>query len=242
MIIKTCGNVTLNVLHASRKVVDVEFKVSSEGFGEELSPGLMAMREALVNLLMHADYFSPAYSRIRIFNNRIEFFNPGGLPKPIEELKEKDLSMPRNPIISKLFRMVRLAENAGFGFDKIDSNWKKYNDTEPIYDISFDSTIIKLITQVVEESNETMSEELSEECRKNFGRMTEELQSNFGDGVQSTYLLIAKNPEITAVELAIKLNVSERTIRRNIKKLFDNKLIIRIGSKKKGSWELNDIL
>ncbi len=110
-----------------KKNIDIEFKVTGEGFGEELSPGLLAMREALVNLLMHADYFSPAYSRIRIFESSIEFFNPGGLPKPIEELKEKDLSIPRNPIISKLFRMVRLAENDGFGFDKIDSNWKKNN-------------------------------------------------------------------------------------------------------------------
>jgi len=34
-------------------------------------------------------------------------------------------SMPRNPIITKLFRMVKLAENAGFGFDKIEINWLK---------------------------------------------------------------------------------------------------------------------
>lgn len=88
-----------------KQKVDVTFKLSTEGFGEELSTGLTAIREALVNLLMHADYFSPAHSRIRIFSNKIEFFNPGGLPKPLEELKDKDLSMPRNPIVSKLFRI-----------------------------------------------------------------------------------------------------------------------------------------
>jgi ATP-dependent DNA helicase RecG len=69
--------------------VDVAFQLTSEGFGEELSPGLKAMREVLVNMLMHADYFSPARSRIRIFTNHIEFYNPGGLPKPLQELKEK---------------------------------------------------------------------------------------------------------------------------------------------------------
>jgi ATP-dependent DNA helicase RecG len=61
------------------------------------------------------------------------------LPKPIEELKEKDLSIPRNPIISKLFRMVKLAENAGFGFDKIESNWFEHNKTAPVYKLEFDS-------------------------------------------------------------------------------------------------------
>ena len=90
--------------------IDVSFKLTDEGFGMELSPGLNAMREALVNMLMHADYFSHSHSRIRIFSNHIEFYNPGGLPKPLLELKEKDISMPRNPIIIKLFHMVKQAE------------------------------------------------------------------------------------------------------------------------------------
>lgn len=95
-------------------------------------------------MLMHADYFSPAHSRIRIFEDQIEFLNPGGLPKPVEELKAKDLSIPRNPIITKLFRMVRLAENAGFGLEKIERNWLKYNQTTPEIIREFDSTLLKL--------------------------------------------------------------------------------------------------
>jgi ATP-dependent DNA helicase RecG len=51
--------------------VDVTFQLSAEGFGKELSTGLISIREALVNLLMHADYFSPAHARIRIFANEI---------------------------------------------------------------------------------------------------------------------------------------------------------------------------
>ena len=34
------------------------------------------------------------------------------------------------------------AENAGFGLDKIDDNWKAYNNTEPEYMIEFDSAIL----------------------------------------------------------------------------------------------------
>lgn len=82
---------------------------------------------------------SSEWQNVRVFTNKIEFFNPGGLPKPIDELKDKDLSMPRNPILSKLFRMVKLAENAGFGFDKMESNWFKYNKSVPEYNLDFDS-------------------------------------------------------------------------------------------------------
>lgn len=100
------------------------------------------------NMLMHSDHFSPACPRIRIFTDHIEFYNPGGMPKPIEELKGKDISLPRNPIITKLFRVVKLAENAGFGLDNIEYNWKSYNNTIPVFDVDFDSVIVSfLLTQ-----------------------------------------------------------------------------------------------
>jgi predicted HTH transcriptional regulator len=160
-----------------RKEVDVEFKISSEGFGEELSPGLLAVREALVNMLMHADYFAPACPRVRIFTNHIEYYNPGGLPKPLEDLKGKDLSMPRNPILAKLFRMVKLAENAGYGFDKIDDNWKTYNNSTPEYLIDFDSVIVKLTTQVGEAlvgGSEAINTTMAQ-IHKGFGEISERL-------------------------------------------------------------------
>ena len=155
--------------------VDVSFKLTDEGFGMELSPGLNAMREALVNMLMHADYFSPSHSRIRIFTNHFEFYNPGGLPKPLLELKEKDISMPRNPIITKLFRMVKLAGNAGYGLDKIESNWKEYNNTLPEYDIAFDSTILNLYLSTEKEtiSNVADFDPLLTDLRKEFGTIEE---------------------------------------------------------------------
>lgn len=154
-----------------KQKVDVAFQITNQGFGQELSPGLKAIRETLVNMLMHADYFAPAHSRIRIFTNHIEFYNPGGLPKPLEELKAKDLSLPRNPLISKLFRMVRLAENAGYGFDKIETNWEQYNHTAPEYGISFDATILKLYTKKEETEAKT-----SEKLRRSFGETSEKLQ------------------------------------------------------------------
>jgi len=112
-------------------------------------------------MLMHTDYFSPACPRIRIFTNHIEFYNPGGLPKPFEELKSKDISLPRNPILAKLFRMVKLAENAGFGFDKIDENWKAYNSTVPDYQIEFDSVIVDFKMEAEESVGE-----VSGKCRR----------------------------------------------------------------------------
>jgi len=262
--------------------VDVAFQLTDQGFGQELSPGLKAIREALVNMLMHADYFAPSCSRIRIFTNHIEFYNPGGLPKPLEELKAKDLSLPRNPLITKLFRMVRLAENAGYGFDRIEANWKTYNNTAPEYDISFDATILKLYTQSTEDTFQT-----SGKTNSNFGVIWENLQielkkepadienimalfednydgfiqfisENFGNSSGTVgellgnslgtvrehlgnktlvfLLLIIFNKDITAIEAGKVLGVSERMVKKYIKKLKDNNIIERIGSPTFGGY------
>ena len=44
--------------------------------------------------------------------------NPGSLPATVEVLRKQELTLPRNPIIIKLFRAIKLEENAGYGFDK----------------------------------------------------------------------------------------------------------------------------
>ena len=159
--------------------VDVEYHLGNEGFAFDVSPGFDALREALVNLLMHTDHFSPGCPRIRIFTNHIEFYNPGGMPKPIEELKGKDISLPRNPIITKLFRVVKLAENAGFGLDNMEFNWKKYNQTAPQFDVDFDSVIVKfqlaLPRNQEEESHDGSEMGLLETLRKTFGSISEGL-------------------------------------------------------------------
>ena len=53
-------------------------------------------------------------------------------------------------LLAKLFRMVKLAENAGYGLDNIEHNWKEYNGTSVHYLIDFDSTIVNLRTQIDE--------------------------------------------------------------------------------------------
>ncbi|HAH62477.1 MAG TPA: hypothetical protein DCL73_10315, partial [Treponema sp.] len=117
-----------------RIYVNSSYHIDTMGFGHEESPELEALREALVNMLMHADYFSPMKSRIRVFNNRIEFENPGNFPRPVEELLQVDITIPRNPVIARLFRCTKLCENAGYGFDKMLS-WKKLTG----YDVDFEN-------------------------------------------------------------------------------------------------------
>jgi predicted HTH transcriptional regulator len=112
--------------------------IGEMGIGHEDTKEIDALREALVNLLIHTDYFSIMKPRIRVFTNRIEFENPGSLPLPVEQLMQTDESLPRNPVLAKFFRIAKLCESGGYGFDKM-LEWKKQTGNE----VEFESTIGK---------------------------------------------------------------------------------------------------
>ena len=143
------------MMHRIASHIELPFNMDNQGFNVGNHPQLIALREALVNMLMHADYFSPMKSRVRIFTNYIEFFNPGAFPKPIETLINEDVSLPRNPILATLFRCIKLAENAGFGFDKMQDNWFAYNKTKPEFRVDIDFSVVDFKTGVNKTTTKT---------------------------------------------------------------------------------------
>ncbi len=92
------------------KITEIPFSVK-QGARDDDPPHLQAIREALVNLIIHSDYFSKSNPRMRVFSDRYEFYNPGALPKKIELILKEDFSLPRNPLIAKAFRYIKFAEN-----------------------------------------------------------------------------------------------------------------------------------
>ena len=62
-----------------------------------------AIREAITNAVVHRDYEIQSNVQIRIFDDRLEVWGVGPLPKPltIEDLKKKHKSILRNPLIEK---------------------------------------------------------------------------------------------------------------------------------------------
>jgi len=98
---------------------------------EDNTPSLIAIREAFVNLLSHADYFDRKGASIKVYDDRIELFNSGSLLFDEKLLEGGDISEPRNPLIIRAYRMVNLAEDAGSGFYKIYTNWQKAGFSKP---------------------------------------------------------------------------------------------------------------
>lgn len=82
---------------------------------------LVAIREAVINALVHADYSQRSSpTRIAIFTDRIEIDNPGGLPPglTIEEI-HRGISKLRNRVIGRVFHELKLIEQWGSGVQRM---------------------------------------------------------------------------------------------------------------------------
>ena len=91
--------------------------------------GLMkvALREALLNLIMHSDYFSEEHEVIDIYWDYFDFINAGTMKIPVENFFTTNDSKTRNPVISKLLRLLGFGELAGTGGEQIFNTAVKAN-------------------------------------------------------------------------------------------------------------------
>ncbi|NOQ56210.1 MAG: winged helix-turn-helix transcriptional regulator [Nanohaloarchaea archaeon] len=201
------------------KKIDVPFKLKG-AFRDENQPQVKAIREALVNLLVHSDYFSPMKPRIRVFTNRIEFLNPGALPKPYEELQKGDISLPRNPLITKMFRVIDLSENAGYGFDKMIKGWTSHYSEKPIVSGSIDNYRIEFFFEKALETTQKTTQITTQKT------------------TQKIIIAMTENPMVTRKELAQITGITEDGIKFHLNRLKASGAINRIGPDKGGHWEI----
>ncbi len=79
----------------------------------------VAVREALVNALVHRDLKRPSRVAVRVFADRLEIWSPGGPPdgaSDLEELaREGGVSVPRNPLLAAIARELGIGEQIGRG-------------------------------------------------------------------------------------------------------------------------------
>ncbi len=83
----------------------------------ELTAGVYASAEAIVNAIAHRDYSSNASVQVMLFSDRLEVWNPGSLPPSltIESLRRPHASVPHNPLIAESLFLTRIVERARSG-------------------------------------------------------------------------------------------------------------------------------
>jgi len=97
---------------------------------------LEALREAVVNALIHRDYTYPADVQIRLEEDRLEVWSPGELPPPLtpEALYGPHSSVLRNPLIAQAFYFAGVIERWGTGTTRIIRLCREQGLPEPEFD------------------------------------------------------------------------------------------------------------
>jgi ATP-dependent DNA helicase RecG len=94
-----------------------------------------ALREAVINALIHRDYFQASGEiQIRVYDDHVVITNPGGLPDGItvDELKrERHRSFPRNTLLAQVFYYGELLEKWGTGTSRMISLCREQKILEP---------------------------------------------------------------------------------------------------------------
>ena len=173
----------------------------------------------IVNMLIHADYFSVMHSTIRVFDNRIVFQNPGRFDINISQWHKNAISKPRNPVIARIFRWAKLAENAGFGYDKMIA-WK--HKVEFNTDIDYSEAAFFLedkVSDSVEKTVEAITPPITE------------LERKFLD-------VIRQNPAGSRKEFAKELGISTEVVKEYTEKLKQKGILERKGNNRTGYWEI----
>lgn len=106
-----------------------------------------AVREAVINALIHRDYTSTGRVQIRVYDDRMVISNPGGLPAGLtvgDLLLEPHDSLPRNPILAQICYYARLVEQWGSGTLRMRTACRAQGLPDPIFQSTASSFIVTL--------------------------------------------------------------------------------------------------
>jgi predicted HTH transcriptional regulator len=132
---------------ANRITQDVKTPFALNGITRvDDTPIHKALREALANALIHANYYDRRGLVIHRSPQHITIANPGGLRISVDDAVFGGISDPRNVTLLKLFGMINFAERAGTGVSGIYAAWEKEGWKAPALEEQFnpDRTVLSL--------------------------------------------------------------------------------------------------
>jgi len=176
-----------------------------------------ALREALVNTLVHADYSDRASVRVIKRPSGFEFRNPGALRVTVAQALQGGESDCRNRTLQQMFLMINLGERAGSGLPRILTSWQS------------EGRLLKMteLFEPYDQSLLTMDWKSSKTSGKTSGKTTLEILN-----------LIKQDENLTIAELSVALEISERSIEKALQSLREDGRLERQGPAKGGIWKI----
>ncbi len=126
-----------------------------------------ALREALTNTLIHADYSGSIPILVIKRSDLFGFRNPGVMRIPVEEASRGGLSDCRNRNLQKMFQLIGLGEQAGSGLPTIFRAWREESwrapDLRERYDVESTVLTMPMVSLLPPEIVEALRERFGDE-------------------------------------------------------------------------------
>ncbi len=212
------GNL-IKSLEETLSVLDRKFMISPVVFEgihrrEKWQYPLPALREILLNILVHRDYMG-AHTQIAVYDDRISFWNDGGLPTgwSIKEILKKHDSRPRNPIIANACFLGGYIDAWGRGIEKIIEACRKENLPDPEFDDSDGFRVTLYANSFVIESSGASSEQVPARQPESRPESEPELEP---ESLAMRVLLLLQDVPLNKSQLSARLGQKQISGRLNI--------------------------
>jgi len=184
-----------------------------------------AIRELLMNAIMHRDYESNAPIKFYQFADRIEISNPGGLYGTARPENFPDVNDYRNPIIAEAMKVLGYVNRFNRGIARVQKELVENGNPLAVFDYNKPGSFsVKVIDNFYSEHSEKGSEKTREKIREKTR--------------EKIIRLLKENSQITTAELATLTEITEKGIEYHIKKLKDDGILERVGPDKGGHWKI----
>ena len=193
---------------------------------EDDTPLHKAIREALTNLVIHADYMIEGVLRVEKHDDRFFFSNPGSLKLPIADIYKGGNSKARNPHIQSMLRMLGYGDNIGSGFPTIVDACKKENWRKPLLCESNELHTVELTI--------SMKSVISEECIQQLRAILGETTFQSLDNEEVLILSVALTEDtVTNSLIQTLLDKNSLQVGKLLYSLVERNILV---SQSKGRW------
>ena len=195
-----------------------------------------ALRETLLNALCYKQYQSGVPIQISVYEDKLYIANCGCLPEnwTVENLMRKHASSPYNPNIAHVFYLAGFIESWGRGIEKICSECEKDGVPQPVYTINPGDIMIEFSAPedwIIRSVTSRVTEKVTEKVTDNLDEKSLQILS-----------LLSEDPAYTSSVISEKLGISRKTVSQRLKKMKERGIVERIGSDRKGYWNIKNNL
>ena len=199
---------------------------------EELEYPEEALREAILNAIIHKDY-TGVHIQLSVYDDKIVLWNPGKLPDeiPIDKLMQKHPSIPRNRYIADIFFKAGYIEAWGRGIDKITQGFLSAKKPQPLFEELGNGFMVTLHKTSPDLATDKVPDKVPD-------KVLDRVPDNLTKNQQKIITLLKQNKTVSMAEMAENIGISKRKVLDNTNKLKKMGLIRRIGPAKGGHWEV----